>query len=220
MHQFPPNRLYGAPQAFASGNGFLLGARPRVLKLRSMAPLTLTPEFSAIAQPPELAKLKGASNPAPQPVRYFNPSIAPAPRGLCPRCAYAVTLRADTLHQCDSASPYEAGDETLGSSNWFQGTVVAILDAQLQVLGWTWLINSPTYQLASSTVPEAEARLASCKWAGDAGAFSPSWAKRTFDARLLAVDGELIVTYACSTYDFSLLPFDFTSLHFTSLGLA
>ena len=38
----------------------------------------------------------------------FNPSIAPAPRLLteiCSRCAYAVTLRVDPLHQCGPSSP-------------------------------------------------------------------------------------------------------------------
>ena len=37
-----------------------------------------------------------------------------APRGLCPRCAFAMALRVDALHQCSSASPPYAAEELLG----------------------------------------------------------------------------------------------------------
>ena len=35
----------------------------------------------------------------------FNPSIVPAPRGLCQRCAYVASLRVDSLHQCNNLTP-------------------------------------------------------------------------------------------------------------------
>ena len=58
-------------------------------------------------------------------VRFFNPSLSPAPPGLCPRCAYVATLRGDVLHQCSASSPLygEVGlPRTLPTNGFFKGT--------------------------------------------------------------------------------------------------
>jgi len=179
--------LYGAREAFATARGFLLDERPRVLALSSLQ----APEVPGLVSigPPEALPLR-PNQPdqkrSPEPARAFNPSIALAPHGLCPRCKYAMTLRVDTLHQCDSeSSPYNGGPARLANGNWFQGTVVGILDAELRLLGWTWLLNAPAYQIASADQNASTARRAGCLLAGASDGFRMSWAKQTFDARLL-----------------------------------
>ena len=184
---FESARLYGAREAFATARGFLLDERPRVLALSSLQ----APEVPGLVSigPPEALPLR-PNQPdqkrSPEPARAFNPSIALAPHGLCPRCKYAMTLRVDTLHQCDSeSSPYNGGPARLANGNWFQGTVVGILDAELRLLGWTWLLNAPAYQIASADQNASTARRAGCLLAGASDGFRMSWAKQTFDARLL-----------------------------------
>jgi len=184
---FESARLYGAREAFATARGFLLDERPRVLALSSLQ----APEVPGLVSigPPEALPLR-PNQPdqkrSPEPARAFNPSIALAPHGLCPRCKYAMTLRVDTLHQCDSeSSPYNGGPPRLANGNWFQGTVVGILDAELRLLGWTWLLNAPAYQIASADQNASTARRAGCLLAGASDGFRMSWAKQTFDARLL-----------------------------------
>jgi hypothetical protein len=184
---FESARLYGAREAFATARGFLLDERPRVLALSSMQ----APEVPGLVSigPPEALPLR-PNQPdqkrSPEPARAFNPSIALAPHGLCPRCKYAMTLRVDTLHQCDSeSSPYNGGPPRLANGNWFQGTVVGILDAELRLIGWTWLLNAPAYQIASADQNASTARRAGCLLAGASDGFRMSWAKQTFDARLL-----------------------------------
>ena len=165
---FESARLYGAREAFATARGFLLDERPRVLALSSMQ----APEVPGLVSigPPEALPLR-PNQPdqkrSPEPARAFNPSIALAPHGLCPRCKYAMTLRVDTLHQCDSeSSPYNGGPARLANGNWFQGTVVGILDAELRLLGWTWLLNAPAYQIASADQNASTSRRAGCLLAG------------------------------------------------------
>jgi hypothetical protein len=63
--------------------------------------------------------------------------------------------------------------------------VVGILDAELRLLGWTWLLNAPAYQIASADQNASTARRAGCLLAGASDGFRMSWAKQTFDARLL-----------------------------------
>ena len=184
---FESARLYGAREAFTTARGFLLDERPRVLALSSMQALEV-PGLVSIG-PPEALPLRPFQpdqKRSPEPAKAFNPSIALAPHGLCPRCKYAMTLRVDTLHQCDSeSSPYNGGPARLANGNWFQGTVVGILDAELRLLGWTWLLNAPAYQIASADQNASMARRAGCLLAGASDGFRMSWAKQTFDARLL-----------------------------------
>ena len=184
---FESARLYGAREAFTTARGFLLDERPRVLALSSLQALEV-PGLVSIG-PPEALPLRPFQpdqKRSPEPAKAFNPSIALAPHGLCPRCKYAMTLRVDTLHQCDSeSSPYNGGQARLANGNWFQGTVVGILDAELRLLGWTWLLNAPAYQIASADQNVSMARRAGCILAGASDGFRMSWAKQTFDARLL-----------------------------------
>jgi len=81
-------RMVGAQQAFAlSRRGlYLRGLQPQVLALRQL--LTLTLHLDEIAGPPSLGQPSRART-----MRGFNPSIAPAPAGLCPLCAYVATVR-------------------------------------------------------------------------------------------------------------------------------
>ena len=81
-------RMLGAQRAFApSRRGeYLRGLQPQVVALRQL--LTLTLHLGAISGPPSLGQSSRART-----MRGFNPSIAPAPTGLCPRCAYVATVR-------------------------------------------------------------------------------------------------------------------------------
>jgi hypothetical protein len=208
------SRLYDAPLAFTHGEGFLLNARPQVLDLSS-PPLSLAlPGLKAVG-PPALMREKAITpsqrDTPPTPVRVFNPSIAAAPTGLCPRCAFVVSLRAETLHQCSTSTSPFASSNRLDSTDWFRGTAIAVLDDQLQLLGWTWFLNSPSYQIAPLTTPVEAARRAGCVPVGSADAFDPPWTKQTFDARVLNIDGRFFVTYACSSCVFSLSPMRLTA---------
>ena len=220
--KYEPSRMYGARTAFARGEGFLFDKAPRPLSLDVIAPLELSPAPGSIGPPQGLRKIQEdlarragerPDVPGAVPTRTFNPSIAPAPAGLCDRCTWAISLRVDTLHQCDSTnSPYEAAHSAqLSSTNWFRGTALAIYDSAFVLLGWTWLVNSPTYQIASAGTNASDVRSSGCIPVGSSDAFAPAWTKQTFDARLLNIGGELLVTYACSSCVFSLSPIRITA---------
>ena len=225
---FEAERLYGAARAFAASEGFLFDARPEVVVLSAPPTPLHLPGLPHISAPAGTARFKAPSGDArssdanargnasrwdaPQQLYTFNPSLAIAPRGLCPRCAFAIALRVDALHQCSSATTPYADEELLGTIDWFQSTAIAILDAKLELLGWTWMLNSPPYQIASAAADPALARAARCLSPGVADHdFLPPWAKQTYDARLLAVDGELLVTYACAACVFSISPLRLTA---------
>ena len=214
---YEADRLYHAAELFTSGNGFLLGQRPRVLQVKQGPDLVL-PGLSSIGPPADLPMLDrhGGKRPRAQPARAYNPSLARAPPGMCPLCAYVVSLRVDTLHQCSTASsPYNAlhgENNRLTTSEWFQATAIGILDSSLRLIRWTWLLNSPSYQIAPPGLTAAQARSAGCVRVGEANAFAPPWAKQTYDARLLNLDGDgLLVTYACSSCVFSVSPMQLTA---------
>ena len=103
------------------------------------------------------------------------PGERPAATRAIERAAGAATAR----------SPADGGPPRLANGNWFQGTVVGILDAELRLIGWTWLLNAPAYQIASADQNASTARRAGCLLAGASDGFRMSWAKQTFDARLL-----------------------------------
>ena len=80
----------------------------------------------------------------------FNPSLARAPKGLCPRCAYLVSLRLDTLHQCDASSPLFAKHQfgkAIATGAWFKGTVLGVADSAMNVLSWSWFLARPEDQV-------------------------------------------------------------------------
>ena len=219
MVRYASDHMYGAAAAFGSGRGYIFGVPPSILSLQS-TPLELL-GLGTVSRP---AELKGSRPHAtPPPVRLWNPSVAPAPFGLCARCALVVAVRVDALHQCarESSPLADRGKRALlHHADWFHNTAIALLDAELRPLGWTWLINSPAFQVAAHD--GAAARATGCVAPGSADAFRPPWSKRTFDARLLPVGGagELVVTYACSSCKFSLSPLQLTATPTTDGGLA
>lgn len=76
-----------------------------------------------------------------RPMHAYNPSIIAAPEGLCPTCAYIVSLRASTLHQCDSKGLDGA------SATHIAGTVILALDSSFETLASTVLLNNLEAQL-------------------------------------------------------------------------
>ena len=123
-----------------------------------------------------------------QELRVLNPSIAPAPPGLCQRCAYVAAVRVDSLHQCPGSIFTQPRWIQRSQVDWFQHTAIVVLDEQLELLGWTWLINSPVDQVRPlGSVPP-----------GAADVFAPPARKGVWDARLLAAEGGvLFLTYNC-----------------------
>jgi hypothetical protein len=114
-------------------------------------------------------------------------------------------VRADVLHQCDASSPlFNATWKkmTIATAAFFKGTVLLVLDREMAVLDWTWLITRPPLQIATwadhgrEYVP-----------AGVSGGFTPPWSQQVYDARLLNLDGRhLLVTYNCAACTFSVSP--------------
>ena len=113
-----------------------------------------------------------------------------------------VALRVDPLHQCHEASPLLKSEPGMpngvAANAWFKGTAIAVLDAGLAVLGWTWLLNAPQHQV---TYQPGKSR-----WFTQAGAsdvFPPPWGKAVYDVRLVNLDDRLFVTYVCRRCAFS-----------------
>ena len=127
-----------------------LVAPRNVLRLPSQ-PLRLTHERVYVSGPSELGQAASRR----RRVHFFNPSIAAAPPGICPRCAYAVALRADVLHQCSSASPVygeEGLPRSLPTNGFYKGSALALLNDQLQPIAWTWLLNAPEQQVVPAAM--------------------------------------------------------------------
>ena len=112
---FDPERLRSASHV----------ERRHVLSLDGTRPLSLG-EPLRVAGPPELGPPANARR-----IHLYNPSIVPAPGRLCPRCAFLVALRADTLHQCDATNPFQHREKgmpaVVAMNAWFKGTVLAVL---------------------------------------------------------------------------------------------
>ena len=220
---YDASRLFGAREAFESGDGFLFNTQPRILTLAA-PPIRLELPGLVDFEPPDAMpeRFPGQKKSRKKrPLRAFNPSIAHAPAGLCPRCKWAVSLRIDQLHQCDGQSPFQSAGEELHMTEWFQGTAIAIFDARLNLLGWTWMLNAPSYQIAVNGVDDATLRATGCASVGNStdNFMPPPFAKQTYDARLLAYDGELLTTYACSSCVFSLSTLRVTAVTTSDGGL-
>ena len=132
----------------------------------------------------------------------FNPSLAKAPPGLCPRCVYIAAVRVDPLHQCHDESPLLKPDpgmpKNIAANAFFKGTAIAVLDRELRVLGWTWLLNAPQHQVSGAASPS--------RWfvpSGVADRFPPPWAKAVYDVRVIAINQRLFVSYVCKKCAFS-----------------
>ena len=149
----------------------------------------------------------------------FNPSLAIAPPSLCPRCAYVVAMRVDPLHQCHDNSPLLHPDpgmpKGVAANAWFKGTAIAVMDRELRVLGWTWLLNAPQHQVSSQRTPS--------RWfvpVGVADRFPPPWAKSVYDVRVLRIDEHLFVSYVCRKCAFSVAQLQLTGRISTDGGLS
>ena len=134
----------------------------------------------------------------------FNPSIVPAPEGLCPRCAYLVSLRIDPLHQCSRRSPLftpPAGlPKKTPATAWFRNTALALLDAKFEVITWTWLLAAPHVQI--------NPKWAHKNWTvgfGGSDGFRPPWTGQIYDVRLFNLHGRIFATNACAKCNFALM---------------
>ena len=211
QHRYDADRMLGADTTFRSPCfRFLRGIEPSILRLEGSAHPTGTNVLGAdLGVPPQgVIKInyKGKSHLTPNdsafPVRFFNPSIVRAPPGLCPRCAYVVSLRADCTHQCDSGSLYSVrsrGERSpAGKTRLFRGTAIVVLDSALRRLGWTWLINAPRNQVAPRQNYPAHLRskktLRYMAQPGDSDGFPPVYTSPVFDVRLLYYRGNLFAT--------------------------
>ena len=212
---YSESRMFGAPKSFASANVsvHLRRKRPLVLKLDGGPPALLDIDLGSISGPPSLGPPARARE-----MGIFNPSLAPAPPGLCPRCAYVAALRVDPLHQCHDASPLlkiEPDMPKVAAANaWFKGTAIAILDERLNLLRWTWLLNAPQFQVHPQPLPS--------RWFVPVGAsdrFPPPWAKAVYDVRVISMDGHLFVSYVCRRCDFSIAELQLTAKATSDGGL-
>lgn len=165
---------------------YINGARPQVWLPERLTPLTI--DFGVISGP-----LSNRPMALPRRMNSYNPSIAMAPEGLCPRCKYAVALRVEPLHQCDKKSPlYDVHREGVPATAYFRGTALAILDPMLQVLGHTWMITAPKHHIDDNEVGS--------RWTvpfNVSDNFAPPWGVRLLDVRLFNYGGRLFATYAC-----------------------
>ena len=202
---YEASRLYGTT-AFAQeelGFRWLRHMCPRVLRLgppsRSLEPLRRfrLPVPRAVRPRGLARKLMRAGyrsdcSPPPHSLRTYNPSLAVAPRNLvqaCPRCRYVVSLRVDAMHQCDASGAYITG---------FKNAALAVMDADLEMLGWTWLYNEPHTQIDGQEGSALRTELG----LGLADA-APPWSSPFYDVRLFDFDGTLFATGVCrcATFD-------------------
>ena len=185
--------LYGAPSAFANRTQFLRNIQPVVLPLRQPRSLDVASRLNVTFE-------------LPQSLATYNPSIARAPPGLCPRCTWLAAMRADGLHQCadgvwQQPAKYKTGRKQ-AHRNWFKSTMIAVYDANWRPLGWTWLLSSPTMQVRAPGAPPPSC--AGCSAfdtveAGVADGFNPPLLKQVWDARLLNDgNGHIFVNFNCN----------------------
>ena len=173
---------------------YIRGVPPRVLEPVTLRAIRV--HLGNFSGPPELGEPAQART-----VRLFNPSLVAAPAGLCPRCAWAVAIRADALHQCDESSPlFSWKARRAATAAFFKNTAIAILDTRLSVVAWTWFISQPHKQVASwAGHPRGYVPV------GSADGFAPPWNQQVYDGRLLNLDGEhIFITYNCVACKFSI----------------
>ena len=157
-----------------------------------------------------------------RPLHLFNPSLVASPKGLCPQCAYVASLRADVLHQCDESNAYETREIGMPSrvalNAWFKGTVIAVLDADLRVLGWTWLLVEPAKQVLN-LARRSGADGSRSGWfvpPGVSDGFAPPWSGHAFDARLFNLDDRrIIITFLKSCHAHQPCNFGISQLQLT-----
>lgn len=175
---------------------WMRGLPPRILQL-DLVPLSL--------QLPLISGPKNLGRPAwPRVFNTFNPSIVHAPRGLCPRCAYVVAIRVDSLHQCNASSPLLHRTEKGEGGTWYKGTALAVLDSSLALVGWTWFLARPENMVG----------IWDTRWTvkpGVADSYPPPWSGSIFDTRLLNLDGShIFASSLCASCDFAIAKVELT----------
>ena len=189
--------MYNASGIFTNGDPeqWLTGVRPTILRIEPSTPLEISyGQFGGPANYGDHAHKRWSKV-----VRSFNPSIVTAPPSLCPRCAYVAAVRADVLNQCDIYSPiHDDQSRPTPVGAWFKNTAIAVLDSELRLLGWTWLISRPHTQLNTR-------QKISRNWVppGVADGFAPPWHNQVYDTRLLNHRGRLLATWACFACKFA-----------------
>ena len=144
------------------------------------------------------------------------------------------------MHQCDSTSPLhgEPGlPRTVATNGFFKGSALAVLDSELRILGWTWLINQPDQQVLQTGMNSnrrsthrkrrnaAETPSASnssnfvstfAVASGAHGAFPPPWSAHAIDTRLFAFDGRhILATFVKSCHAHQPCHFGISQVHLT-----
>ena len=192
---YAADRMIRPSVSMARGGRFLYGTTPEVLQL-DRPPQVLILKFRRFSGPRSLGV------PAHErAVCGFNPSIVEAPPHLCPRCTFVAAVRADVMHQCHSGSPLYSWDaaQQAPTGAWFKNTAIAVLDSELRVLGWTWLISRPERQIATWE-PLKRSHVAP----GVSDGFAPPWGNQVYDTRLVNYNGSLLATYNCASCMFSI----------------
>ena len=161
-----------------------------------------------------------------RPLHLFNPSLVAAPAGLCARCTFVAAMRADPLHQCDSTSPLQTREVgmpgVVATNAWFKGTVIAVLDDDLKVIAWTWLLIDPAKQIEARLTRQDNGNRSG--WfvpTGSADKFAPPWSELAIDARLFDLDGRrLFVTFVRSCHARQPCHFGVSQLQLTGVPTA
>lgn len=181
------NRMYKFHDLDPGQHRWITGAHPEVLQPDRRVVLGI--DFGNISGP-----LQNRPMSLPRRMNSFNPSIAAAPAGLCPRCKYVAAVRVEPLHQCDRTSPLylDQHRRTVAATAYFRGTALVVLDDDLRLLGHTWLISAPKHHIDNAEVLT--------RWTvpyDAADNFAPPWLVRLLDVRLFNIEGRLFATYAC-----------------------
>lgn len=175
--------MYSAKDAFASSERRHLRGIPSTVLRLNLTSVNLP-------LPPITGPARRGSPADPRIFSTFNPSISLAPghlRRLCSRCAYVMALRADTLHQCNASSPLL---QRQAVPSLFKGTALLVLDAELGIVEWTWLLARPDDQISIS---HGSSRW--FVWPGVSGGFPPPWAKRSYDTRRPIFEEEILTQF-------------------------
>ena len=200
-HRYAGDHMLDAQRAFSDWHDRVRGLRPQVILPVWQRTLALP---AASLETATASMFPYGSEPA---VAHFNPSaLVPAPHGLCEACEHVVAVRVDPWHQCSSrTSPYRQKQRQ--PINW-RGTAIAVLDAELAVLGWTWLLDRPNAQVADVGDDRVSAQLRVAR--GAHGAFPPPlhpgrssdadvkrFSFHAYDTRLFTAGGQILATLTC-----------------------
>lgn len=145
-------------------------------------------------------------------LRFYNPSVVPLTgeaSAICRRCKYVAAIRADSLHQCAEDNMWAHLDRDVrrrSDERFYYGTVIALLDHELSLLGWTWLVASPQRQIMQSPRHERDQGFPDSIPPNVSDDFAPSYTGMVYDVRLFNVRdaaGTILCTFSCTSCVFS-----------------